>query len=74
MILRCVLDGLLLPAEVSAERATLVAYDGEEAFCMEALEARFYELVAARREEIVALQRYGYRFLRFASDFVPVES
>jgi hypothetical protein len=73
VILRCVLDGLLLPAEFRPDTAALVAYDGDEGFRMEALEALFYELVSATRDEVVRLQRGGYRLLRFADDFVPAE-
>ena len=69
MILRCVLDGLLLPAEFSPDGPSLVAYDGAEGFRMEAVEAVFYELVSASRDEIVLLQRAGYRLLRLADDF-----
>jgi hypothetical protein len=69
VILRCVLDGLLLPAEVRPDTSALVAYDGDEPFRMEALEAMFYELVSATCEEIVRLQQCGFRLLRFASDF-----
>jgi hypothetical protein len=36
---------------------------------MEAVEAVFYELVSASRDEIVLLQRAGYRLLRLADDF-----
>jgi hypothetical protein len=68
VILRCVLDGLLLPAELRPGRS-LVAYDGAEAFRMEAVEAMFYELVSATPCEVAALQRYGFRLLRLAEDF-----
>ena len=74
MILRCILDGLLLPAELRPDAAQLVAYDGDEAFRLEALEAIFYELVSATRDEIVWLQRGGYRLLRFASDFQTTDA
>ncbi len=74
MILRCVLDGLLLPAEVSSQAASLVAQDGDESFRMEALEAVFYELVSATCDEVVRLQRCGYRLLRFAADFRKAET
>jgi hypothetical protein len=47
-----------------------VAYDGEEGFALEALEAAFYELVSATRTEIVGLERARYRLLRRADDFV----
>jgi hypothetical protein len=64
------LDGLLLPASLLGEEPSLVAYDGEEGFAMEALEAAFYELVSATRTEIVGLERARYRLLRRADDFV----
>jgi hypothetical protein len=69
VILRCVLDGLLLPAEFTPDHPPLVAYDGDEGFGLEAVEAVFYEVVSATRDEIVQLQRAGYRLLRFADDF-----
>ena len=69
MILRCVLDGLLLPAEFSPEAPALVAYDGDEGFRLEAVEALFYELVSATYDELLLLQRTGYRLLRVADDF-----
>jgi hypothetical protein len=67
--LRCLLDGLLLPAELQREGTALVAYDGDEGFVMEAVEAVYYELVSATREEILGLQRARYRLLRTAGDF-----
>ncbi|HEX5271912.1 MAG TPA: hypothetical protein VFW33_15545 [Gemmataceae bacterium] len=71
MILRCVLDGLLLPAEFrpAAGAPPLVAYDGDEGFRVEAVEAMFYELVSASGDELLQLQRAGYRLLRVAEDF-----
>ncbi len=69
MILRCVIDGLLLPAEFSPGAPPLVAYDGDEGFRLEAVEAMFYELVSASRDELLMLQRAGYRLLRVANDF-----
>lgn len=74
MILRCVLDGLLLPAEVCHKSCALVARDGEESFALEALEARFYELVSATWDDVVRLQQCGYRLLRFSSDFRAAEA
>jgi hypothetical protein len=74
VILRCVLDGLLLPAEFCPEAPPLIAYDGDEGFCLEAVEALFYELVSASCDEIVLLQRAGYRLLRFADDFQCAEA
>jgi hypothetical protein len=67
--IRCTLDGLLLDAQIGPGQGSLVAYDGEEAFCMEAIEARFYELVSATCEELLRIQRARYRLLRFADDF-----
>jgi hypothetical protein len=69
VILRCVLDGLLLPAEFGPGARSLLAYDGDEGFRLEAVEALFYELVSASRDEILLLQRAGYRLLRLADDF-----
>lgn len=69
MVLRCVIDGLLLPAELSSEVPALVAYDGDEGFRLEAVEAMFYELVSATWDEVLLLQRAGYRLLRTAADF-----
>ena len=67
MILRCVIDGLLLPAEIAAR--SLVAWDGDESFTMEALEAMHYEMVEASPEELHQLERAHYRLLRLAPDF-----
>ena len=36
---------------------------------MEALEARYYEVVAATEEELLRLESSHYRLLRRASDF-----
>jgi hypothetical protein len=46
-----------------------VAWDGDEAFAMEALEAQYYEVVSATEEEIAGLEEAGYRLLRRAEDF-----
>jgi hypothetical protein len=73
VILRCVLDGLLLPAELCPGAPPVVAYDGDEGFRLEAVEALFYELVSASGDEIVLLQRAGYRLLRIADDFHGIE-
>jgi hypothetical protein len=67
--LRCVLDGLLLHATFVPNDPTLLAYDGCEAFALEALEARYYELVNATLEEVLVLQGSRYRLLRRAEDF-----
>ncbi len=68
MVLRCTIDGLLLHAELRPAFPPVVAYDGDEAFVLEIVEALYYELVAATEEERLALQRY-YRLLRLAPDF-----
>jgi hypothetical protein len=73
VILRCVLDGLLLPAVLCPEAAGLVAYDGDEPFRMEAVEALYYELVAATRDEVLRLEQFGYRLLRYADDFAAAD-
>jgi hypothetical protein len=71
VILRCKLDGLLLPGQVDVERAALVAYDCDEAFVMDRIEIMYYELVSASPEELQLLQRARYRLLQFAQDFSP---
>ena len=71
MTLRCLLDGLLLPATFWPGRPPLLAYDGAEAFAMEAVEAAYYELVSATPEEVLALEQARYRLLRRAPDFCP---
>ena len=73
MLIRCVLDGLLLYATLHQGRGPLVALDGDEAFALEAVEALYYELVAATREELIGLERACYRLLRRAADFQQVE-
>jgi hypothetical protein len=67
--LRCLLDGLLLPATLATGSAPLVAWDGEEAFALEAVEATYYELVEATPEEVLRLEEARYRLLRRAEDF-----
>jgi hypothetical protein len=67
--LRCVLDGLLLDGRVAAGEPGLVAYDGEESFVLEALEALYYEVVSATAEELLRLELSRYRLLRRAADF-----
>ena len=69
MTIRCLLDGLLLPATLQAQPPVLLAYDGDEAFPLEALEALYYELVAATPSELLALEQARYRLLRIADDF-----
>jgi hypothetical protein len=62
-------DGLLLPAMLNLGQPALLAWDGDEAFGVEAVEAVFYELVSATREELQGLQLACYRLLRLAADF-----
>jgi hypothetical protein len=71
--LRCVLDGLLLPAELCGEPSALIVYDGVEAFEMEAVEALYYEVVEARPDELLILQGPRFRLLRRAEDFELLE-
>lgn len=68
MTLRCVLDGLLLVAELRPAFPPLLVYDGDESFALEAVEAVYYELVAATEEELRCVERC-YRMLRRAPDF-----
>jgi hypothetical protein len=69
MTLRCVLDGLLLPAQLWGGAPPLLAYDGDEPFALEAVEASYYELVTATAAEVLHLERARYRLLRRAADF-----
>ena len=70
MTLRCKLDGLLLPAELRCADPPLVAYDGDESFGVEAVEASFYEVLSATCEELLGLEQAHYRLLRRAGEFV----
>jgi hypothetical protein len=63
------LDGLLLCATVRAEPPILLAFDGDEPFALEAIEALYYEIVTATREELLALEQACFRLLRRAADF-----
>ena len=72
MTLRCKLDGLLLPAEFRCAYPPLIAYDGDESFGVEAVEAGFYEVLSATPDEMLALEQAHYRLLRRASQFVMV--
>lgn len=77
MTLRCLIDGLLLPAALVPAsdvrgQAVLRAYDGDEPFTLEAVEVVYYELVSATPEEILGLQRARFRLLRPAEDFRPL--
>lgn len=67
MKLRCMMDGLILPARVEGNR--LLAWDGEESFEIGRLEASFYEIIEAKQSEWQELARKGYRILRWADDF-----
>jgi hypothetical protein len=67
--LRCLLDGLLLPACFHGGGGALVAYDGDESFALEAVEALYYEVVEATREEWLRVEGAPYRLLRRAADF-----
>jgi len=67
--LRCLVDGLLLPAALAEGTPSLVAFDGDEAFGVEAVEALLYELVSATPEEVIGLEAASYRLLRRAADF-----
>jgi hypothetical protein len=67
--LRCLLDGLLLPALLRPADPPLLAYDGDEPFGLEAVEALFYEIVSATPDELLGLERARYRLLRRAPDF-----
>jgi hypothetical protein len=67
--LRCLLDGLLLPACFHGGGGALVAHDGDESFALEALEALYYEVVEATTEEWLHLEKARYRLLRRAADF-----
>ena len=73
MTLRCVLDGLLLPATLRPG-PELLAWDGDESFALEAVEAVFYEVVSATQGELLGLQRACYRLLRLAADFRPADA
>ncbi len=73
MTIRCLLDDLLLYATLRPEAPALLAFDGDESFALEAVEALYYELVAATRGELLGLERACYRLLRRAADFRQVE-
>ena len=57
MILRCTLDGLLLRARLHPRKPRLIAYDGDEPFVMEAVEAVMYEVVRASAAELLHLEQ-----------------
>ncbi len=73
-MLRCVLDGLLLDATVGGGDALVTAYDGEEPFGLEAVEALYYEIVMADAKELLNLERAHFRLLRRAADFLLVSA
>ena len=68
--LRCLLDGLLLDATVGGRGALVTAYDGDEPFGLEAVEALYYEIVTADAAELLGLERGHFRLLRRAADFL----
>jgi hypothetical protein len=68
VILRCTLDGLILPASLNPHKGTVTVYDGEESFELEALEAVHYQMAEATEDEILAVEG-RYRLLRRAEDF-----
>ena len=72
MLLRCTLDGLLLEAKRNPAGSKLIAFDGDEAFGMERVEAIYYELVAATHDDVIWLEQAGYRLLRKAADFISI--
>ncbi|NBO92846.1 MAG: hypothetical protein EBV06_11140 [Planctomycetia bacterium] len=69
MMLRCVLDGLILPAMIGGGSPPLTAWDGNEVFRIEAVESRYYEVVTATPEEWQRLESSHYRLLRRSLDF-----
>jgi hypothetical protein len=75
MLLRCRIDDLLLDAWPHPTRPMLLAYDGDEGFEMERVEAIYYELVAATPRDLNWLEQSGYRCLRLAPDFtfIPMQ-
>jgi hypothetical protein len=75
VVIRCLIDGLLLPACVVWDPRppgvpALWAYDGDEGFALEAVEALYYEIVSATPAELLAVERARFRLLRRAEDFV----
>ena len=69
MIVRCTIDQLLLHAARHPQAPVLVAFDGDEPFAMERVEAAYYELVEASADDVLWLERNGYRLLQRAADF-----
>ena len=68
MTLRCVLDGLILHAQLRAADPPVIVCDGDESFVLEAVEAMYYELVEATEHEQWEVEHF-YRLLRRAADF-----
>ena len=62
----------MLDAAVAGGGAPVTAYDGDEAFGLEAVEALYYEIVSADAEELLRLERAHFRLLRRADDFLLV--
>jgi hypothetical protein len=69
VLLRCTLDGLLLPTRIDYASEQLIAYDGDECFALQPIEAMYYEVVVATRHERDWLMLHPLRLLRFADDF-----
>ena len=74
MTIRCLLDGLLLNAIVGGQGGPVTAFDGEEAFGLEAIEAAYYEIVEADHNELMALEQVHYRLLQRADDFLLLDA
>jgi hypothetical protein len=72
--IRCLLDGLLLNAIVGGREGPVTAYDGDEAFGMEAIEAAYYEIVEADADELLGLEQVHFRLLHRADDFMLVKA
>lgn len=66
MLLRCTLDGLVLKGHLEGEN--LAAFDGDERFILDAVEAIYYRLQTATLAELLALPP-RYRLLQRADDF-----
>ena len=74
MTIRCLLDGLLLNAVVGGKGRPVTAFDGDEAFGLEAIEAAYYEIVAADADELLSLEQVHYRLLQRADDFLLLQA
>ena len=73
LTIRCVIDGLLLNATLRGVPPCAIVFDGDESFALEAIEALYYEIVAATHDELLGLERGSYRLLRRAADFQYIE-